>query len=151
MYTKAIITIGGTNMIISRDYGYRTDYSKVELKAGQSVTLEDGLHPKIIHAETILLGVRVRLLVALEVLESGLYENDVDAKQEFEFGIMQGLVRAVSAINSICKPHTDAQGNPQPPVEYARLAEFLNEARYIRDLSNESLQAINGATQPQAM
>lgn len=126
-------------MLITKEYGYRTDYSKVEIKCGQSIVVEDNLPAKIIFAENLLLGLRVRLLVSLEVLESGLFETKETAIAEFETLLAMTRKTAI-AISDMCKP---TENSSDTPYEYSRLHDFTTEMKFISNMIKNALHEID--------
>lgn len=125
-------------MLITKEYGYRTDYSKVEIKCGQSIVIEDNLPAKIIYAENLLLAIRVRTLVMTEVLESGLFENKEMAIAEFE--TLTTLTRkAAQALADICKPSEEGVA----PFAYDRITEFTTEMKFLSGMIKSALYDID--------
>lgn len=126
-------------MQLEKQYGFRTDFSRNVYEARQVVTIEDGLHHAIIHAEHLLLGARVRYIVDAEAYESGAFVDVETAKAEFE-GLQALLARAITTLRAVCKP---TEGTGVEPVAYTRFSDFLLEARTIRDYCQMVLGELN--------
>lgn len=129
-------------MLIEKQFGFRTDFSRNVFEAKQTVTIEDGLHHAIVHAEHLLLGARVRYIIDAEAYESKAFVDVDTAKAEF-LALQALLGRAITTIRSVCKP---SEESGIEPIVYSRFVDFLLEARTIRDYCQMVLAELDALT-----
>lgn len=110
-------------MELFRTYEYRLEYSKEVFTSSQKVVLSEGTPRAAVRAEGILLGLKVRLAVLMEVYESGLMEEEV-----FLENLKSGFYTMMKKAQKEMK---ETVGEDRKST-YDGYTEYLNDLRYIK-------------------
>lgn len=114
-------------MEIRKQYAYRLEYSKEEFMGSQTITLEDDTPRQAVLAETIVLGLKVRLGILIEVFESELI-TDEDMYDQLNNSFMTLLRKAQREVKKL----DVLKDKKVVSNQYEGYSDYLIDVRYVK-------------------
>lgn len=120
-------------MQLTRTYGYRLQYSAQEFTQTLSMELDKGTPRSAVNAEAILLGLKVRLGVLVEVYEAGVMDGDelYENLNGSFFELMRGAQREMGKLKG-----KDGE------YSYIGHAEYISDMRYVKSVVDKYMKVL---------
>lgn len=125
-------------MEIMRTYEYRLNYSQEVYSATQKMEMEDSTPREAVNAETILLGLKVRLMVLSEVYESGLIDGE-----DFLANLTSGFKEMLRKSQKEMLKLREKEGTKKK-VNYDRYVDYIVDLKYVKQEVEAYIELIKG-------